>query len=306
MDYRGLSAKCHQMIRDNADLNALITYVCSDPDCNVEIRHNYLNCYYKGGSLFRMELKPRSAQKLAFTFNAKYFHLKNMAHAEYSDLEKWHAAKPCKPKEWLDHLPELKCVMDAWFAENPKAERGIQGRLVKQNVFANGKYQSVDIELAIPNNQQAGRMDIIAVRREAEAGRYIPVIVELKHGMGAVSGKSGIGEHYKKTVGFLSGAVGDGLTGEAYLIETIRRIWTSKKELGLICEPVPKKEQFGTPELMFAVTGLAGGNTDKNVSTVRSLLPKEAEKYAVRIVISANEELRFDQENVLLQAKPRS
>lgn len=298
MEYRGLSDACHKMILEDAALNGLIARICGDPDCNVEIRHNYLNCYYRGGSLFRLGFKPL-AQKLEFTFDPKYFHLKDRSHTDdYSDLEKWHAAKHCDPQQWLERLPELKSLMDAWFSEHPKEERGVQGRLIKQNVFANGSFQSVDMELAIPGNRQAGRMDIITVRREGEAGRYIPVIVELKHRTKAFDGESGIRRHYEKTVDFLKAEIDKNLTGEAYLVETIRRIWASKKKLGLISEPVPGKEKFGAPELMFAVTGLAGGNTDENINKIRSRLPAEPEKYAVRIVISEGEDLRFDQESL--------
>ena len=71
MEYRGLSTACSQMLESPSGLRALMECVCKDPACCVEVRHNYLNCYYRGGSLFRMTFKPKS-QKLEFKFDPNY------------------------------------------------------------------------------------------------------------------------------------------------------------------------------------------------------------------------------------------
>lgn len=281
MEYRGLSAGCCEMLKPVSDLRMLMECVCKDPACCIEVRHNYLNCYYRGGSLFRMKLKPKS-QKTEFKFDPKYFVLKNPSCAAYEKLKAWNASSPSDPKEWLDRLEVLKQIMNDWLSEHPKAEREVQQENVKLNTFARGNYQAIDIELAIPKDPKAGRMDIIAVRREEE--RYVPVIVELKHGTGAFDGKSGIRNHYDNIIRFL-----DREGGEEYLIETIRRIWDAKRTLGLLKEPVPDAAAFDKAELLFAVTGWLKGNTDD----IRKRLPETLSR-TVRVAISPTKELLFD------------
>lgn len=285
MEYRGLSTASCQMLESVPGLRALLEHVCNDPSCCIEVRHNYLNCYYRGGSLFKMKFKPMSKQ-LEFKFDSKYFELKKSPHAAYEDLKAWNDSNPSDPKKWLERLEELKQTMDAWLSEHEKPERETQQKIVKLNTFTHGNYQSIDIELAIPKNQKAGRMDIIAVRREGE--RYVPVIVELKHGKDSFYGKSGIKEHYRKITEFL-----DNEDGEPYLIETIRRIWTAKKTLGLLEEPVPDATMFERAELLFAVTCWKDG--DGAAEEIRKQLQlSKAPSRTFRIAISHTTELYFD------------
>ncbi len=280
MEYRGLSEECLHLLTSKPGWQTLLDRVRRDPDCCVEVRHNYLNCYYRGGSLFKMEFKPRSGQ-VALTFDSNYFKLKKTSPAAYGDLEAWIKSGPDDPGQWLERLEELKRVMAAWLQEHPKAEREAQQKIVKQNTFAHGNYQSIDIELAIPKDRKAGRMDVVAVRREG--ARYVPVIVELKHGKAAFDGKSGIEAHYHNTAGFLKDA-----DREGYLVETILRIWKTKRRLGLLDGPVPPAEAFVKAELMFAVIG-----PKKYVEDVRKRLPAERTR-TVRVAVGPAEELYFD------------
>lgn len=279
--YRGLIEDCFQMIEENLGLQALMEHIChGDPECSVEIRHNYLNCYYHGGSMFKLTFNTPS-KTLTFEFDPKYFNLQDTPQADYAELETWVKGKSKDPRQWLERLDGIKRVMDSWFLEHPKAERGVQQELAKRNTFAHGTYQTIDIELAIPNHKELGRMDLIAIRQEGE--RYIPVIVELKHGTKAFSNSSGLKEHYAKTTAFLKDP-----EGEPYLLETIRRIWDSKQRLGLIQAPVPDAGAFGETELMFAVTGWSGGTAEK----IRIRLPDPLDR-TVWVVISPDQELEF-------------
>lgn len=280
MEYRGFSKACYRMLESRSDLRMLLDCVCNDSECCVEVRHNYLNCYYRGGSIFRMEFKPR-LKKLKFKFDSKYFSLKSPG-TSCEELEAWNASGSGDPKEWLKQLPTLKQTMDVWFKEHPKTERETQQKIVKQNIFAQGNYQSIDIELAIPNHKEYGRMDIIAVRREKE--RYVPVIVELKHGEGAFDGKSGILTHYKNMTNFL-----DEEGGEEYLRETICRIWEAKRVLKILKEPAPDVKAFDRAELLFAVTDWK----KENIDNIRKRLPETLGR-VVRVATSPTDELSFD------------
>lgn len=288
MEYRGFRENCFRLIEELPDVHRLIETVGRDGECWVGIRHNYMNCYYRGGSLFKMEIKPVKKQ-VEFRFDPKYFKLKKTPCTPYDDLRKWIESGSNTPGQWLDKLDELKQVMDAWFEENPKKEREIQQKIVKDNVFGSGNYQSIDIELAIPKNQQAGRMDIIAVRREGE--HYIPVVVELKNGTDSFDGESGILAHYNKITDFLNQ---DGEYGEKYLVETIRRIWATKKRLGLLKDPVPEVSTFDRAEMMFAVTGWFTGMP----AGIRKRLPQKLNR-TVQTVISTTNRLYFDDGELL-------
>lgn len=288
MEYRGFSEDCFRMIEELPDVHRLIETVGRDGECWVGIRHNYMNCYYRGGSLFKMEIKPVKKQ-VEFRFDSEYFKLKKTPCTPYDDLRKWIESGSNTPGQWLDKLDELKQVMDAWFEENPKKEREIQQKIVKDNIFGSGNYQSIDIELAIPKNRQAGRMDIIAVRREGE--HYIPVVVELKNDTDSFDGESGILAHYNKITDFLNQ---DGEYGEKYLVETIRRIWATKKRLGLLKDPVPEASTFDRAEMMFAVTGWFAGMA----AGIRKRLPQKMNR-TVRTVISTTDRLYFDDGELL-------
>lgn len=279
--YRELDKACFEKIKTIPGLQALIDHVCHhDPELSVEIRHNYLNCYYKGGSIFKLIFNQKT---LTFEFDPKYFELDDPSRVDCAELK----IKSKDPGQWLKQLGGLKRVMDAWFDEHPKAERGVQQELAKANTFANGSYQVIDIELAIPEHQKLGRMDLIAVRREGE--RYIPVIVELKHGTKAFNGSSGLKAHYKKATDFLQEP-----EGEPYLVETIRRIWDTKHKLGLIPEQAPAAGAFGKAELMFAVTGWKGGTAEKLYQRLSGPLERN-----VRAVISADQTLDFNKAELL-------
>ncbi|MDE6591123.1 MAG: hypothetical protein K2K53_12445 [Oscillospiraceae bacterium] len=280
-EYRGLSEICFQMIETIPGLQELMDHVChSDPECSVEIRHDYLNCYYHGGSMFKLTFNTLG-KTLTFTFDPKYFNLQAAPQADFAELENWVKGRSRDPRQWLERLDGLKRVMDAWFREHPKEERGVQQELAAHGTFAQGAYQVIDIELAIPRHPELGRMDLAAVRREGD--RYVPVIVELKHGTKAFSNSSGLREHYAKTTAFLNGP-----EGGPYLVETIRRVWDSKRRLGLISEPVPDAGAFGETELMFAVTGWENGTAEK----IRERLPDTLERN-VWAVISSGRELDF-------------
>lgn len=289
-DYRGLSEGCFRLIEADAGLKALLDRVGHDP-YRLEVRRNYLSCYYHSGSVFKLELSPitprspktRKKRELEFTFDAEYFALKNGAVGAHEDLRTWVKGKPNKPQEWLDHLDELKEVMDAWMEVNPCEEAKSQQVLTKCNTFAHGNYQYIDTELAVYDHQEFGKMDLIAVRREGE--RYIPVVVELKHGTGAFPDPSGIGDHYRKTMLLLNHPEGD-----AFLVETIRQIWDTKARLGLLQAPVPDTRAFGKAELMVAVTGWPDGDP----AVIRGYLPTTLER-KVWAVINPDRDLHFDQ-----------
>lgn len=286
-NYRELSEPCFEMLKTVPGLRELFDGVRDDEDLRWEVRlDNQLTCYYNSGKLFGMTLHPR-AKRLAFDFAPEYFYLDDAHRPLFAQLEEWNAGKPNDPREWLARLDQLKAVMNEWRAEKKaNKEPESQQTLTRNITFAKGCYQYIDTEFAVPGYRQAfGQMDMVAVRREGE--RYIPVLVELKHGTAAFDGDSddsGILGHYCKMIRLLSTS-----DGEARLVESIRRTWMTKVRLGLLDCPVPDTDAFGETELLFAVTGWPNGDP----AVIRGYLPDTLER-TVRVAISATGELYFD------------
>lgn len=283
-NYRELTERCFEMFDTVPGLQELFDGVCRDEDLRWEVRQkNCLTCYYKSGKMFEMKLSPKY-KKPAFDFDHNYFCLDDEHRAMFADLEKWYADSPNEPLKWLERLDQLKAVMDEWKVEkkaNKEAES--QQTLTRNITFAKGCYQYIDTEFAVPGYRQVfGQTDMVAVRREGE--RYIPVLIELKHGSRKLKGKHGVLDHYDKTIRLLS-APG----GEARLVESIRRTWKTKARLDLLDSPVPDETAFGETEMMVAVTGWPNGT----IEAIRGLLPGKLER-TVRVAISKTGELNFD------------
>ncbi len=72
------------------------------------------------------------------------------------------------------------------------------------------------------------------------------------------------------------------------MVKTIRRIWKTKRRLGLLDGPVPPADAFDKAELLFAVT-----RWDGSADEIRGRLPETLSRM-VRVVISSTEKLYFD------------
>lgn len=283
LECRGLCPECFKMKEADEGLQALLNYVKHDPACWLEVRHDYLSCYYRGGSIFKLTFNV-PGQTLTFEMDKKYLKLEKTSPEKFSEQAAWLKTRSKDPRQWMDHLNSLKLVMDAWFAEHPKGERSVQQKLVEINSFANGRRcQAIDQEWAIPRHTEFGRTDIVAVRQEGE--RYVPVLIELKNGTKAFNSTSGIKAHYNKMMRFLKEE-----NSEAYLVETIRGIWASKVRLGLLKDPVPEAGAFDETELMFAVTNWA----TEDVKKIRRKFPEKLERN-VWVAAGSGEAVYFDE-----------
>jgi hypothetical protein len=204
---RGLSTQFLDDLQQGV-LAPLRNRVAADRSLCLEIRDNCVNIYYRGGNLMRISQTPGGYDLF---FDPEYAKLK----AGGRPLPTLPTGKVTQPKDtdaWLACLPTLVQTMDLWFGENPKEECEIQQIIVRDNNFGSiGRstdYYFCDIEYAY----QRDRFDMVAVhwpstpakRRQARGRRL--VLVEVKHGDGAVGGKSGIDKHIKGINAFLADA----------------------------------------------------------------------------------------------------
>ena len=220
-------------------------------DLDVQIRDNYLNIYYRGGSLLR--IKPRSRD-----FDELYFHRRASEGDELSK-EKWDSYKQ-KKKEMRDKLEnegmeafcrDMKVIMNEWDENLRKINVSHDEKNEQQEISMNNRgdtpYTVVDLEYAVSRNskfcyngkkgKKVPRFDIIAVDKSGQL-----YVIELKTGLGATKGSSGIEPH----IDCFNHSIGRDEENE--FVTEMHELLEQKKQLGLIDESifidVNKKPQF--------------------------------------------------------------
>ena len=185
-------------------------------ELDVQIRDNYLNIYYQGGNLLRVH--PRSLY-----FDEFYFH------RGAKDMRKTHLIDKCKKgdkaciarwedyknrrKEMLDILKErgmatyckeMKRIMKEWEADLHTIGISHDEKYAQQQISMNNRgatdYTVVDLEYAVSttsnfkyngdSKKKVPRFDIIAVDKTGQL-----YVIELKTGLKAIDGNSGIRAH---------------------------------------------------------------------------------------------------------------
>lgn len=233
MTQRGLSDKFMTDLKQGL-LLPFLDRVQQDTTLDLEIRNDYLNIYYRGGSMFRVSPATRfDGYEVAFDTNYISSSTKSLLR-----LPKNAIACSDDAKDWVAYIPQLKDTMDLWFGKHPKDERALQQLVAWENntsPWAKGTdYFVIDIEY---DNHKGARFDLVALKWESTASArklakgYIPrlVIIEMKAGDGATDGDSGILGHIDKTTNFLKSD-----EQVACFKTEMLRVFSQKRELGLI------------------------------------------------------------------------
>ena len=183
-------------------LKPFLDLVHGDDSLCMEIRDNYINIYYRGGSLYKISPSPQKAGKYNVSFDNKYtlLHTNQVSAILPNDLD-----------AWLRSLPILKFEMDAWFNRHPKLEREIQQQIVRENnqirLARHTDYFITDIELA--GLQSGSRFDMTAIKWLSEPGPrkskkgIIPAYIEVKFGDNSLFGKAGLEKHIRDMASLL-------------------------------------------------------------------------------------------------------
>ena len=185
-------------------------------ELDVQIRDNYLNIYYQGGNLLRVHHS-------SLYFDEFYFH------RGAKDMRKTHLIYKCKKgdkaciarwedyknrrKEMLDILKErgmatyckeMKRIMKEWDADLHTIGISHDEKNAQQQISMNNRgatdYTVVDLEYAVSttsnfkyngdSKKKVPRFDIIAVDKTGQL-----YVIELKTGLKAIDGNSGIRAH---------------------------------------------------------------------------------------------------------------
>ena len=234
-------------------LASLLEYIKGDAELDIQIRKNYINVYYKGGNILKIN-SPKS-----FYFDKMYFNdyrtISSTEAKKSFDLIHEYKKQQKSLKSLLPHNPQeyfkqAKKAMDKWdvalkdvVQHNEKKEQ--QAIAIANR--ADTDYVVLDLEYAVSkqskfaydggDDKKVPRFDIIAIRN----GRLF--VIELKKGLGATPGKSGIKSHmncYNHTIG----------REYKHFVKEMQALLKQKQELGLLDETLTIEDT--KPEFIFA------------------------------------------------------
>lgn len=237
---RSLEPDFMTALKAGGELNCLLELVKNDDTLQLEIRNNYINIYYRGGSLLQVAKKIKGYDPV---FNINY--------SDYTPKTKVIVEKLSSVEDYADNVHYVKKCMDSWFCENPKNEREAQQVITRENneIKADkgaSDYLVIDIEYGAPKETKnanlkktISKFDLIAIKthqkKKNSAGRENIhknprlAIAELKFEDGAMSNVAGIVAHFKDIASFVKDK-----SKTEDLFSSAEAIFKQKKELGLI------------------------------------------------------------------------
>lgn len=225
-------------------LSSLTERVKRDDTLLLALRGNYVNIYYRGGAILKIE---ETGGGYNFSFDKSY-----AGGAACNLPEPYRITKREHCDAWIGALPSLKEIMNAHMSEHRKSEREFQQLVAWENnrsvVSNETEYFITDIEYAVSVDGCSMRADMLGLKWKAgERSGYrpcVPVIIEMKYGTGAFSSThtsekkgSGIKDHFDDVCHFFG--VADSPSEESkertqHFKEMIGRQFQQLWKLGLI------------------------------------------------------------------------
>ena len=120
---RGINTEFIKALK-SGELTFVLDKALKEPDnyC-IEIRENYLNLYYRGGSALKITQKPKGYH---FKFDDKYC-------LDPSDKAWFKTLNQNDPMVWNSAMDSIVEQMDNWFEDHPKLERENQQKILTNN-----------------------------------------------------------------------------------------------------------------------------------------------------------------------------
>jgi hypothetical protein len=192
------------------------------------IREGYINIYYRGGNLLMVE--ERGGESYKPSFDRRY-----STNGEAIPVLPTSIECQADATTWVDGLPRLKEIMDAYFSRNSKPEREFQQIVARENNYSTlsneSEYFVTDIEFA--DSELAARFDMLAVRwlasHRKDGTNCRAALIEMKYGDGALRGSAGLLKHLQDVDALVSDS-GKYRT----LLETIESQFDQLDRLGLL------------------------------------------------------------------------
>ena len=178
-------------------LSPLRAKVRSDDTLMLALRGNYINIYYRGGSILRLTQRASASEYDAF-FDKAYCKISKDLKTGPTIVNDADGAS-----SWVEAFKDLKEVMNDFFSANRRLEREFQQLVAWENnrstVANETEYFITDIEFA--DSDQGAKIDMLGLKWLAthrQTGlKCWPVFIEMKYGDDAITGTAGIAKHVR-------------------------------------------------------------------------------------------------------------
>jgi len=236
---RGLSQSFIYALKSDSDLglSRLLRTVKMDDTLCLEIRENYINIYYRGGNLIKLEEK----HGIYSAFFDRNYILEGKSTSLPEQINQQDLASYDDVTAWLDAIPDMKQEMDYWLHIHPKDEREFQQLMVRENNFS-GTAKGTDYFICdIEYSDTQGRFDLIAAEwpssgAQRKNNRNIGLaFIEMKYMDKSMKGSSGILGHLRSMEKYYQ----DNNYNFTTLKKEMRTTFNQKLELGLIDNQKP-------------------------------------------------------------------
>jgi len=193
----------NDLLNEGGALHSILHRVKLDHTLMLSIRQDYINIYYRGGNLLKVEEQGNRTYRTFFDYNY------NKLGAPVPDLPNTINNKD-EAREWVSSFQILKGIMDIYFSEYSKPEREFQQLIARENNFSNISNQSEyfisDIEFA--DSGLGARFDMLAIRwlasQRKKGNKCKAVFMEMKYADGALDGSAGLLKHLRDFDDFIS------------------------------------------------------------------------------------------------------
>lgn len=191
-------------------LNPVLAAVQTDDTLMMGFRGSYISLYYRGGEILAID--DSSTGRYKVSFNKKY----DTELTLRSRLARHGSA------EVLDHpivtaedaaavvavFGELKGLMDSHSKIRSGHEREFQQLMARVNNRTRSSNSSHYFITDIEHKKDDARFDMLGVRwrhdEHKHGDRLVPVLFEMKYGADAMDGKSGLEDHLRKALAYVS------------------------------------------------------------------------------------------------------
>ncbi|KRQ07490.1 hypothetical protein [Bradyrhizobium manausense] len=244
---KAISEKFMKDLQEGGRLHELTEKVRRDDTLMLALRGHYINIYYRGGSILHLEEKNGG---YAAIFDTDY------ARGKPVKLPSSGVQEPEDCSAWVAAMPELKEIMNSYFATKRKSEREFQQLVAWENnrsAISNAtEYFITDVEFADPD--QGAKLDMVGFKwprnHRKDETRCTPVLIEMKYGIGAYDGDAGIAKH----IADLEMILADPIKRES-LNKTIEEQFEQLLKLGLVDfnkhSKYNRARVSGRPEVVF-------------------------------------------------------
>jgi hypothetical protein len=183
-------------------LHPILERARQDDTLMIAIRSNYINVYYRGGSILR--LTEQSEHSYQASFDEGYF-----AAGQSISLPSAINTQD-EARSWVESFQALKLAMDCHFSASAKSEREFQQLVARENnkstISNESEYFIADIEFA--DTDIGAKFDMLAIRwlakQRTNGSNCRATLIEMKYGDGALGGTSGLLKHLKDFDDFIA------------------------------------------------------------------------------------------------------